>query len=120
MHGGASIVQVAETTKRVRRRYPTDKKPTEWVDEFFIYLWAIEDTSVPVERRDFRWVQDGERLDFADAEDLAWRHIASFTSVSGNLWQHIIETTGLAVPVVQSGLRRPTTGRSETATEGET
>lgn len=105
MHAGASIIHVAEVSARLDKGKPV----------YETYLWAIEDTTMPVERRDFRYVRDGERMDWA-GDDASWRHVATFVSVSGHIWQHIYETTGLVVDVVQDGgPRRPTTGVAEPA-----
>lgn len=114
MHAGATILNVSEIDMLGLRR---QKDQPIRSTEFALYLWAAEDISIPVERRDFRFVQDGERLDWINPEDLAWRHVATFTSISGTFWAHIIETTGLVVTEVQTGHRRPTTGRGDAAEE---
>ena len=110
MHGGAQIVNVAETAKKIYKRGESNK----WEWNFKMFLWAIEDTDIPAEKRSFRFIQDGERIDWI-GDDAGWRHVQTLTSINGVLWMHLFETTGLVVPYIQTGPRRPFSGVAESS-----
>ena len=94
LHGGASVIHVDQirVPRMPGREHPTWE--TDANDKFEYFLWAVEDTQNPVEKRKFWYVRDGDDLSVL-GENAAFNHVVTFRSTDGMLWCHVFDITHL-------------------------